>query len=477
MHILMLIPDGVGVRNFVLGRFLDAAAAAADVSVLHLIPDAMLPIYAEGRPRPVEWHPFTPYRDEPLAFTLRYSLAYAHMHWVGTKSMRYHLERRPAHGSWRTRAADKVARVAGRCAASPGRIRLLDQWHRRVVSHRAAVSEYVELFRRIRPSVVFCSHQRPPVVLPPILAAKSLGIPTATFIFSWDNMTSKGRIAAPFDHYLVWSDLMRQELLQYYPEVSSDRTHIVGTPQFDPYGDEALRWTRAEFFSRVGADPSRSLICFSGNNSVNGPEDPHHVRQLMTFIRSGRIAGRPTVVLRPSPADDGARFDDVRRDYPELIYAKPEWVDTEPGSWDRVLPMEDDVRFLANLVYHSDLNINFGSTMSLDFAVHDKPVVNVAFDVADPPHFGMPLYDFCLQFDHYRPVVELAAARFARSAEELADHVNAYLKDPSLDREGRRRLAELEVGQPLGTSTDRILEALRQIAHGEEVAMSDGGRL
>jgi hypothetical protein len=141
-----------------------------------------------------------------------------------------------------------------------------------------------------------------------------------------------------------------------------------------------------------------------------------------------------------------------------------------------VLPMEDDVRFLANLVYHSDLNINFGSTMSLDFAVHDKPVVNVAFDVADPPHFGMPLYDFCLQFDHYRPVVELAAARFARSAEELADHVNAYLKDPSLDREGRRRLAELEVGQPLGTSTDRILEALGQIAHCEEVAMSDGGR-
>ena len=470
MHILLLIPDGVGVRNFVLGRFLDAATAIAEVSVLHLIPDAMLSRYAEGCSRPVRWHPFTPYKDEPLAFTLRYSLAYAHMHWVGTESMRYHLERRPANGSWRTRAADKVARVAGRFAASPERIRLLDQWHQRAVSWRAVVDDYISLFRRIQPSVVFCSHQRPPVVLPPVLAARTLGIQTATFIFSWDNMTSKGRIAAPFDHYLVWSELMRSELLRYYPDVSSDRTHIVGTPQFDPYGDQALRWTRAGFFSRIGADPSRPLICFSGNNSVNGPEDPHHVRQLMAFIRSGRIGGRPTVILRPSPADTGARFEDVRREYPELIYAKPAWVDTEPGSWDRVLPMAEDVPFLANLVYHSDLNINFGSTMSLDFAVHDKPVVNVAYDVADPPHFGMPLYDFCLQFDHYRPVAGLGAARFARTAGELADHVNAYLEDPSLDRDGRRRLADLEVGQPLGTSTARILETLGRIAGSEAAA-------
>ena len=44
-----------------------------------------------------------------------------------------------------------------------------------------------------------------------MLAAKSLGIPTATFIFSWDNLSSKGRIAAPFDYYLVWSEHMGDE--------------------------------------------------------------------------------------------------------------------------------------------------------------------------------------------------------------------------------------------------------------------------
>ena len=128
--------------------------------------------------------------------------------------------------------------------------------------------------------MLLCSHHRPPRILPPVLAAKSLGIPTATFIFSWDNLTSKGRIAAPFDHYLVWSELMRQELLRYYPDVSGRSRPRGRRPQFDPYADEDLLWSREEFCRRIGADPSRPLICFSGGDAGTCPEDPEHVRLL-----------------------------------------------------------------------------------------------------------------------------------------------------------------------------------------------------
>jgi hypothetical protein len=76
----------------------------------------------------------------------------------------------------------------------------------------------------------------------------------------------------------------------------------------------------------------------------------------------------------------------------------------------------------------------------------------------------MPLYDFCMQFDHYRPVEELGAARFARTADQLVTYVNAYLENPALDREGRRRLVALEVGQPLGTSTSTVIDVLTRLA-------------
>jgi hypothetical protein len=69
-----------------------------------------------------------------------------------------------------------------------------------------------------------------------------------------------------------------------------------------------------------------------------------------------------------------------------------------------------------------------------------------------------------MQFDHYRPVEQLGASRFARTPDQFVDHLNAYLADPSLDREGRRRLVELQVGQPLGASTECIIAALEHIA-------------
>jgi hypothetical protein len=124
------------------------------------------------------------------------------------------------------------------------------------------------------------------------------------------------------------------------------------------------------------------------------------------------------------------------------------------------------VEFLANLTQHADLNINVASTMTLDFALRDRPVVNIAFDVSDPPPFGQPLWDYYYRFEHYRPVVELGAARFARSPFELADHVNAYLANPQLDRENRRRLVDLEIGVPVGEANGRIADVLESIARG-----------
>jgi hypothetical protein len=462
MNTVLLVPDGVGVRNFVLGTFLSHLGERSDVDVLHAIPSELLPAYAAAAGTTVDWHRLRAHREPALEATLRYSLAYAQMNWVGTRSMRFNASRKII-GSWRTRLMHAGARVAGRAAAFPAGIRALERVHRASAS-AVAVAPYERLFQRLRTSVLFCTHQRPPVILAPVLAARRLGIPTATFIFSWDNLSSKGRIAAPFDHYLVWSETMGDELRRYYPDVAHHRIHVVGTPQFDPYGDRRLLLTRADFFARIGADPARPLVCYSGGDTGNCPEDHHHVRILMELIRSGRIAGRPQVLLRPSPADEGLRYAPVRQAFPELIYQPPKWVHAEPGSWANVFPHADDPAFLANLTAHADLNVNFGSTMTLDFALHDHPVVTPAFDVTSPPVHGMPLLDFCLQFEHYQPVAALGAARFARSVDEFADHINAYLADPALDREGRRQLVALHVNEPPGRATRRVVEVLATIA-------------
>ena len=450
MKIVVLLPDGVSIRNFVLSPFLPLLAKRAEVYLWHVIPDESVASY--GRGTEAVWQPLLNYRERRLPFVLRSSMGYAHMYRGATLAMRYNLAK-PTKGSWKTRAKYAAVRMLGRAMAHGGGVGLLERSHVRAVGRALETGHYREILRRLKPSLVFSCDQRSLEIVPPVIAARELGIPTATFIFSWDNLTSKSRIAVPFEHYLIWSSLMRSELLQFYPTVPVEQTHIVGTPQFDAYADPRILWPREEFFARIGADPGRPLICYSGGDTVTCPDDPRHLEVLAEAVQAGQIHGRPQVLLRPSPVDDGRRYEPVLRRHKDLICSLPNWSQGHSSEWTKVIPRPDDVTFLANLTEHADLNVNVASTMTLDFAIHDKPVVNIAFDVSDPPPYGIPLWEWHYRKEHYRPVVEFGAARVARSPEELAEHVNDCLARPHSDAAGRRKLVELQLGAPVGDSS------------------------
>lgn len=466
MKTAAFFPDGVGIRNFILGSFLHRIAERGTVYAFHRIPEDRLDSYRQGLNGALQWHRCPPYQDAVLPCFLRKSLVHAHLCFCDTQAMRY-ARKLPVKGNLPARAMTYAARSFGYLSASPRNIRGLLTMHDRAIARLPQTAEYVKLFESLSPTVLFCSHQRALEVIPAAVAARSMGIPTATFIFSWDNITSKGRIAAPFDHFLVWSQLMKKELLEYYPEVEEENVHIVGTPQFDPHADDNLIWSREEFCKRVGADPNRPIICYSGGEPGTTPEDPAHLRTLLELVRSGRITHNPQVLLRPAPvtrADERERYGPVCRDFPELIYCQPQWQQTVSGDWASVIPKQEDLQFLSNLIYHSHLNVNLASTMTLDFAVRDKPVVNVGFDCSDPPYFGVPVTEYYYKFEHYRPVIELGAARLARSPAELAEHINDYLKNPKLDQEKRRALVELELDGSVGNAGDRVAETLQRIS-------------
>ena len=463
MRIALLVPDGVGVRNFILGKLLRTLPKGDDAFVFHGVPKDILPRISKGINGQAHFEPLQPYSPSRSDDFLRGTLGFAQMYWAGTNAMRRTLSL-PLRGSFRRRAAQHTKRLLGRVAASQTAMRALAKRHYAIVGNEEVTARYREIFERIKPSVVFCSNQRSVEALPAVLAARQLGIPTAAFIFSWDNITSKGRVCSPYDHYFVWSDLMARELRQYYPEIPEESIQVVGTPQFEPYADESLAWSREEFFRRIGGDPSRKLICFSGGDEGTCPEDPDHVRVLMQLIRAGKIRGNPQVLVRPSPADDGKRYEKVCREFPEILFRPPLWIHAKPGDWSQVFPSPEDLQMLANLTRHADMNVNLGSTMSLDFGQRDKPVVNVAFDCADPPLFGMPVYDFYYCYEHFQPVLECGATKIARSPEQFAEYMNLYLENPATDREGRRRLAEMEIGVPIEEATPRLIEALRGVA-------------
>jgi hypothetical protein len=460
MRALLLMPDGVSVRNFLLTDLPDLLAEEGEVSALYgpAHPAGELP---PGITNHLEMIDYPERAGEAI---VRRTLGLSHIRCWMTDAMRFNLSRFSTKGAWRHRAIMNLASVSSRVFGRPRGVQLLTGVHDAIAARRPEVARYQALLDHLGVDVLLCGNQRPMSIIPVVLAARRLGIPTATFIFSWDNLTTKERVAVPFDHYFVWSELMADEMARFYPEVDRSRVHVVGSPQFEPYADEELVEDRRHFLTRIGADPSRPVICFSGGDHGTCPEDPEHLRILLEAIADGRIEGRPQVVVRPAPVDDGARYAAVRDAHPEIVWAPPRWVRPEGTSWNGATPSLDDVRVLSNLVRHADLNVNMASTMTLDFALHDVPVVNLGFDVADPPLFGGPIADIYYRWDHYRPIVELGAAGLARSPEQLVDLVNAYLRDPKIDGDGRRHLVDLELDVTPGDSTAAIRDALVRIA-------------
>lgn len=457
--VMMLVPDGVGVRNYLLDPFAAQASGLLDPVVLTGFDPEILP--AEARRWPVER--FLPFREGPLGALLRYAIAYAHQYRWRTQAMLSILAK-PVAGPAKKRLLHRVAKWLGRACAHGAGIGWLARWLEAEITRRPVFREYQQLLLRLNPGAVFCTHQRPATVQPIVLAARALGIPTITFIYSWDNLSSKGRIAAPFDYYFVWSGLMKSELLRYYPDVPEERVVVTGTPQFDAYADGSLEWTREEFCRVTGADAARPLICYSGGDRGTCPNEPEQLAVLLELARRGRLVRNPQILFRPSPADEGSRFDWVREAYPELIFARPRWRFAPNSNWASNMPTQEDVSLLVNLARHADVGVNMASTMTMDFAVFDKPVVNIAYWSNDPRNLQTAPWLKYYGYEHYRPVVQLGAVRVATSADELADSVNEALREPSACAAGRRALLELQMDQPPGGAALRQAEALISIA-------------
>ena len=178
----------------------------------------------------------------------------------------------------------------------------------------------------------------------------------------------------------------------------------------------------------------------------------------------GRLGADVQLVIRTHPkfmsADPAAR-----RPYEAL--ARHEWVHVtdpvvNPGEGlDDELSL-DDARLLGGLLKHCDVLVNVFSTTTLEAFLLDRPVVMALPD----PNMGE--YDRISQADprrwnafaHLKPLVDSGAARVARSHDELVEQVRAYLADPSLDRERRRQMADLECGPMDGHAGERTARLL-----------------
>jgi CDP-glycerol glycerophosphotransferase (TagB/SpsB family) len=100
------------------------------------------------------------------------------------------------------------------------------------------------------------------------------------------------------------------------------------------------------------------------------------------------------------------------------------------------------------MMSHADVFVTVYSTMVVEAAIHDRPIVSLCLDSPHgwntPRKYSLPLTRIGGWPTHER-FRRAGAGRVALTEEQARQAINAYLADPSLEREARRAFVAQEV--------------------------------
>lgn len=322
--------------------------------------------------------------------------------------------------------------------------------------------KYIQLLKEYEVSMLFFTHQRPPFIAPFIFAAEELKVKTSTFIFSWDNLASKGRMAGNYDYYLVWSDLMKRELLHFYKSVKENQIAVVGTPQFEPYTMKEYGYDKMQLCNKFKISSEEAIILFTCNDA-SSQNDPIYLENLAEFVSQGKLVKKVNIIVRTSPAEEPARFKKIVDKYPFLIWNFPDWKISREGhqeAWTQRVPSVADLNDLKSLLNHCDLCINVLSTITLDAFIFDKPVINPVFGNSNNGLFDDQKF---LNYAHLSKLVDSNSSQIVKNKKEYLDAVNNILGFNDDKNRQRQRFLNLQIGKPLLDTSKRIAKTLSQL--------------
>lgn len=267
--------------------------------------------------------------------------------------------------------------------------------------------------------------------------AKMRGVKVLCLVESWDNFICKGPLSVVPDLMAVWNQGMVDEAADLH-DFPREKVQVVGVPQFDLYTDKNSFLPRAEFFHAHDLNPQQKLITYAASTEGFIPNEPDIVETVYQTLQRGSTGHSCQLMLRLHPITSQR----LREEYYRRFAGRPSLTIQEPGrlsklhdGWD---PSWADMVNLASTIFHSDVVVNIASTMAIDAAVLDKPVISLAF--GRDPGAENRYFDDIFRNSHYKKLVDTQGLRLVYSPDELEKVVDGYLNNPMIDRAGRTRL-------------------------------------
>jgi hypothetical protein len=320
---------------------------------------------------------------------------------------------------------------------------------------------YADLFDKYQPDLVIASTPGWRMDRYLLREAAQRGIPRMAVIVGWDNPSSYAVPGSTMDWATCWSQEQKNELV-FGSDWPAERVNIGGIPSYDGYFRKSWLLSREDYFRLHGLDPARKLISYACSFVHFAPNYPN-VEALARMVSSDALAQPAQLLVRLHPshfqdkprifAEEREKIHALEQQYPHVHVVRPVALGGSLGYYGG-----EDMDEKSSMMAHSDVFVTVYSTMVVETAVHDTPIVAAVLDTPGgwnvPGKFSLSLKAIGNWPTHQR-FRRAGAGRVAEDEAQLREALNAYLLDPQLDSAQRRALIEKEITYTDGSAGSR----------------------
>lgn len=178
--------------------------------------------------------------------------------------------------------------------------------------------------------------------------------------------------------------------------------------------------------------------------------------QLLIRLHPSHFQDKPKIF-----AEERERIFALEKQYPHVHVVHPVAMGGSLGYYGG-----EDMDEKASMMAHSNVFVTVYSTMVVETAVHDTPIIGAVIDTPGgwnvPGKFSLSLKEIGNWPTHQR-FRQAKAGRVAKDEAELRAALNAYLENPALDSAERRKFIEDEITFTDGTSGKRTAEFILKV--------------
>lgn len=281
-----------------------------------------------------------------------------------------------------------------------------------------------------------------------IKAAKFFNIPSALFVYSWDQLDIRAFIHVLPDALLTWNE-SQAEVAEKQHGIPKEIIRIAGAPIFDQWFSEESRTSlsREEFCKKYALRPEDPIIVFFNSSGIVKNEEIYfaELRSALDRHPDPRMK-KIQFVVRPHPKG---------KPYKMFKYFEEHGVPVFPK--DGALPSrQEDFRLFYDTLYHSIAHVAICSSASIDGILAGKPGITML----------SPRYEVIQkESPHYKHLMESGAIDVVENPDSFAGAVLRILNGEDRLKENRLAFIKKYV-RPLGldkSAGEAVAESLEKL--------------